>query len=388
MLNTAEGSTGHGKRGNMARKRYQRGSVILRGKHVKMWIGRYLADEVVDGVVSRVHKSVVLGTREQYPTKPLALRALEPYLAKVNAAEYRPEQVVTFAQFVEKWKETQKSQYKPSTWSDRNSALKCYLIPEFGKLRFPELTPERIQRYIIERVPVKRARNVVMTLRCVWKVAKAWRYVDAELETIHWPKYEVAEARCFTVDEIRRIIDAAIEPFKTMYWMAAETGVRAGELLSLRYNDLAVKEQVLTVKRSVWNGQLGTPKTAQGIRVFSISAMLADRVGKMAEFHQPNDYLFATSKGTPFQHNNVLHRELHPLLATLKIPKGGFHAFRHGNATMLDHLHATDAVKKSRIGHSSLLTTKRYEHVVGTDDRSMSDGVGNLLTAKVAGAGR
>lgn len=387
MLNSAEGINGPTERSRtMARKRYQRGSVVLRGKHVKQWVGRYLADEVVDGVVTRVHKSVVLGTRDELPTRNLALRALEPHLAKVNSAEYRPEQVITFEKFVEKWKETQKGQYKPSTWSDRCSSLKCYLLPAFGMLRFSELTRERIQQYITT-VPIRRARNVVMTLRAVWRVAEEWGYVQ-ELRTIRWPKYEAKIARFFTVEEIQRIIEASEEPYKTMYWVAAETGIRAGELFALKYSDVDVEHGLLAVSSSVWNGQVGTPKTGAGRRGFAISPLLAARIKAMAEFHVPEHYLFATSAGTPFQLNNVLNRHLHPLLMRLEIPRGGFHAFRHANATMMDQLHAPSAVKKGRLGHSSLLVTKRYEHMVSEDDRRVSAELANLLTqprAQVSG---
>ena len=49
------------------------------------------------------------------PTKPLALRALQPYLTKVNDVSYKPERVITFGEFVETWKQTMAGQYKPST---------------------------------------------------------------------------------------------------------------------------------------------------------------------------------------------------------------------------------------------------------------------------------
>lgn len=45
----------------LARKRYQHGSLFLRGTRRKQWIGRWLEDIIIGGVTKRVHKSEVLG---------------------------------------------------------------------------------------------------------------------------------------------------------------------------------------------------------------------------------------------------------------------------------------------------------------------------------------
>ena len=71
--------------GSLARKRYQTGSVFLRGKN-PVWIGRYREDVIrPDGKVVRKRRSVVLGTKKEFPTKRLAERRFEQYLARVNA---------------------------------------------------------------------------------------------------------------------------------------------------------------------------------------------------------------------------------------------------------------------------------------------------------------
>src|ERR1700739_211203 len=62
----------------LARRRYQKGHLRLRGKREKVWIGRWLEDELqTDGTVVRRHKSDVLGTLKQFPTKRLAQQELD-----------------------------------------------------------------------------------------------------------------------------------------------------------------------------------------------------------------------------------------------------------------------------------------------------------------------
>jgi len=81
------------------------GSLTLRGKRQKVWVGRWLEDEIrPDNTIHRCHRSEVLGTLKDYPTKRLAHRALESRLAEVNSATYRPKHTITFTEFVERWK--------------------------------------------------------------------------------------------------------------------------------------------------------------------------------------------------------------------------------------------------------------------------------------------
>jgi hypothetical protein len=73
----------------MARRRFQNGRLFLRGKN-PVWIGRWREDVVqADGLVRRIEKSVILGTKKQFPTKRLAQRSLDLLLARVNSPDYR-----------------------------------------------------------------------------------------------------------------------------------------------------------------------------------------------------------------------------------------------------------------------------------------------------------
>jgi len=71
-------SSGQRNGGSVARKRYQQGSLILRGTRVKKWYGRWLEDELQpDGSIIRIHRSEILGDKSEFPTKRLAQRELE-----------------------------------------------------------------------------------------------------------------------------------------------------------------------------------------------------------------------------------------------------------------------------------------------------------------------
>src|ERR1039457_1649632 len=96
----------------MARKRFQRGHLMLRGD---LWVGRWREDVIEDGKVRRVLGWHPLGTKSDYPTKKLALRALEDRLSVINNLSYRPRPVAKFSEFAEKWEKVVLPNLKPSS---------------------------------------------------------------------------------------------------------------------------------------------------------------------------------------------------------------------------------------------------------------------------------
>jgi integrase len=57
----------------------------------------------------------------------------------------------------------------------------------------------------------------------------------------------------------------------------------------------------------------------------------------------------------------------------------GFHAFRHGNATLLDQIGAPMAVRLNQLGHTEAQTTMGYTHSVTADERRIADELGRIL---------
>src|SRR6185437_6783507 len=80
-----------GRGGNLARRRYQMGSMSLRGKRIKVWVVRWREDIVgTNGEIRRVRKEAILGTLADIPTQKLARRRADILLSRVNRPDYRP----------------------------------------------------------------------------------------------------------------------------------------------------------------------------------------------------------------------------------------------------------------------------------------------------------
>ena len=357
----------------MARRRYQDPKPELRGNRWEIRIRRDIALD--DGSVVRKQQRMVLGTKSELPTEKLAIRAAKPILDKLNSSLYRPETVTTFADFAERWQATVLPEMKPSTQYDYRSIIKVHLLPAFGKYHLHAITPEMIQSFIVRKkqeVSAGRTWNIVTVMRSVWNTALAWGKVSENpFKHVIFRTPERSPARYFTPEEIRRILALSEEPYKTFYRLAAETGLRAGELLALRCCDVDTKANTIFVRQALSKGIPGRPKSKSGLRSFPISKELSLILGFLGAGQ-------AASLVPIFSETywHILKQHLQPLLERVGIARAGLHAFRHASAS-IGARHAPPKVMQERMGHADpRVTLALYEHTMGDDHRQAAEAIG------------
>ena len=362
----------------MARRRYQRGQVFLRGKK-KQWVGRYREDIRTESGVERLRKAVVLGTTKDFPTKRLAQRALDTFLSRINSPEYRPQVVTRYAEFAKRWIDTVLPMHKPSSQNSERAHMKKHLIPYFGEMALTDISEGTVQQFLSGlKLNPKTIRNIYATFRSSWKTAKQWGMVQRKMEGVVMPRLLPVDRPAFTMEQMQAIVAAAEEPFKTFFWLAAETGMRAGELCGLRWTD--IEDGQVRVRQSVWRGTVGSPKSVAGTRTVPISAQLSEHLAGRA--NADGGLLFHTNSGAPWDTRFIVRDKLHPLLERLGFTGAGLHAFRHGNATY--RLQQGEDVKTlaARLGHSDASITLRvYAHAAKHGGRELSNEMGDCFAA-------
>jgi len=197
----------------------------------------------------------------------------------------------------------------------------------------------------------------------MWHSAQAWAYVQRDpFFGITLPTRGLVEERFLSLDEMKRIIEAANEPYKTYYWILAETGVRAGEIGALPVRNLLLDQAAIRITQNVRHGKIQTVKSVKGNRLCEISPQLVEHLRGYLRRWKPNSagLLFTTRNGTPWDTDVIRKRKLYPLLEKLGIERCGFHAFRHGNETVMDQENVLMAVRQGRLGHSDLRTTMMF----------------------------
>lgn len=283
---------------------------------------------------------------------------------------------LTLRQFLLVWEPIARPKYKPSTWRNLQSALRRVLA-YFGDMMLSDVSTEVLEGFIAkQKTSPAHLRNLVKYFRIIWKSAKKWGYVSFNpFFEVEFPRSSRKEPRFFTEPELSSILDAAIEPDRTLYWLLAQTAIRIGEAIALTWDTVDLELCNISIRTSVWRGEIQTPKSNASVRTIPLSPRLTEHLAKYQEFWTPNPHnlLFANTKGKPWKADNLLTHHLHPLLKRLEIQRTGFHAFRHASATILDRMKAPLKIRQQRMGHASAeITLSRYTHVIDEDARAVA----------------
>jgi integrase len=319
------------------------------------------------------------GSKKEYPTKRLAERALDRLLFRINDPAYRPSRTATIAEFAERWKEQVLSQRKPSTKKAAKSHLEAYIVPRLGNLKLEDLGVENQQMfvgYLAEKVSRKTVLNVVGTLSSMLNTAKNWGYVceGVSVNRLVLPKREVRpQAKTFTPEQAKAILELAQDPWRVMFAIAAYAGLRAGEILGLSVEDVDLASGVLNIRKTAWYGQIQTTKSVESENTIPIAENLAGMLRKFIGGRW-DGLLFVNKAGRPYTSSGkVVQKRLWPLCDALKIPRAGFHAFRHLHTTALLETGATPKVTQRQLRHADpRVTLTHYGHLI---DRSHREAV-------------
>ena len=172
---------------------------------------------------------------------------------------------------------------------------------------------------------------------------------------------ESQPTKAYSADEVDGMIEALDGPAKVAVVLAAYTGLSLAELRGLKWADINLESDELTVNRNVWHGKIGPPKTqARQSAVPLISIVHDVLVEYKTQAPIPTEWLFEGPKTFPLDLATVGSKTIKPLLAKKKkIEWSGWHAFRRGFATRLYAKGVRDAVVQSLMRHSNFSVTRK-----------------------------
>jgi integrase len=194
-------------------------------------------------------------------------------------------------------------------------------------------------------------------------------------------------------DQTRAFLKAAEgNRLEALYVVAVHTGMRPGEILALKWDDVDLDSGTLQLNRALSDGEFNSPKTPRSRRRIklttgSVKALRAHRKRQLEERIQHaglwKDYglVFPSTVGTPINHRN-LARSFKALLKCAGLPQAvRLYDLRHTCATLLLFRNVHPKNVQELLGHASIaLTLDTYSHVIpgmdGGTASAMEDALG------------
>jgi integrase len=162
----------------------------------------------------------------------------------------------------------------------------------------------------------------------------------------------------------------------SVYIVAVHCGLRQGELLGLKWEDVDLEVGTLQIRRTLSNGEFTTPKTAKSRRSVNITPTAVEALERHSErqagemikadtLHQDQNLVFASQVGTPLSRRN-LTRSFKALLRRAGLPHSvRFHDLRHTCATLLLGSGFNAKFVQELLGHATIaITLDTYSHVI------------------------
>ena len=310
----------------------------------------------------------------------------------------------TVAQFLERWLEdTVKISTRRRTYDSYATVVRNHIIPQIGHIRLFRLSPIHVQALVSSRLSEgfspRTADYVKSVLGRAINRAVKWGLLSRNVAAlVPSPKAKRPQFRFLSVDEAKQFLGATQgHRLEALFSVVLAIGLRRGEALGLRWNDLDLETGILTVNHQlqrVGGGlELSEPKTPQARRTISlpslaVEALRSHRVRQLEQRFLAQDrwvetgHVFSTALGTPLDPRQA-NRELDRMLDRAGLPRMRFHDLRHTCASLLLAQNVHPRAVMEILGHSRIaLTMDTYSHVMPAIKREAADQMQRILTGQ------
>lgn len=270
---------------------------------------------------------------------------------------------------------------KPSSVASKEKLLRFHIVPRLGHLRLDQVTYAVIEDFklALAQTPIntgktyvglkldpkskktlsgKTINNVLTCLRRMLVVARKRGLIEF-VPDVEWLKRDHVDFDFLDFDEAERLLAAAHGEWRTMILTALRTGMRHGELIGLRWEDVDLVAGRIVVRQNVVNGRIGTPKSG---KPREIPLGIEARTALKEHRHLRGPLVFCSMSGGLL---GTVDTRL-PLWRACKkagLRQIGYHVLRHSFASHLVMRGASIKAVQELLGHSSIQLTMRYAHL-------------------------
>ena len=306
---------------------------------------------------------------------------------------------------VEKWLEHWLDNVLPGSVKETPAAnysnlARRHLIPALGRHRLARLDVRHVEAHLATMAREGYKPNTIRLVRSVLRrsIGHAERQglvVRNVAALAQGPRIPRGHARALTIDEVRALLGQAKgDRHEVAFVLLVETGMRLGELLGLRWEDVDLDGRQLQIRQTLSSlgGRiiLSEPKTASSRRPYELSpqaieALRAHWVRQASERLAAGEVwvasgqVIATEIGTPVDPSNF-RRRFAKVSAAAGIEKCHPHELRHTAASLMLSRDVPLHIVADVLGHSSISVTKDvYGHLVAGERRKATDAIGEAL---------
>lgn len=277
-----------------------------------------------------------------------------------------------YSELLALWIKEKKLEVRGSTIQNYCYCIKNWITPTLGNVCVSDITKGMLQEFINEFAKTHK-RNTVINISKPLSGSLKWAEENEYIKKSPWGGIKIPqdfsekEIEVFTQEEIEKILKAKgyQQAKKDMIILGYRTGMRIGEILALKWEDINFSEEFLMVRRTLSgykNNQpeITVPKTKKSRRRIDLDKKTLDML--QSRYCERGGYVFSKNDGTIYSRQAM---NLPRMCRNVGIEPRSFHALRHTHATILLVSGVHPKIVQERLGHAKISTTlDTYSHLV------------------------
>ncbi len=362
----------------MARRRGNGEGSITRHKTSGLYMARY----TVETATGAKRKTLYGKTRQEVAVK------LSKALADREGGFVFDAGKQTLGEYLDRWlSNSVRGTVRQRTYERYEGLVRVHLAPSIGPVKLKALTPDHVRKLYRDKLDSGLAARTVLHIHRTLSKALKQAVNDGLIPrnaaaSVKAPQPRREEIRPLDREQVRALFGAAGvagERLEALYVVAVTAGLRRGELLGLKWEDVDLEAGMLQVRRTLSEPKGGcifeAPKSGKGrnIRLTRKATatlrehrkrQLEERI-RIGTLWQEHGLIFPSSAGTPLSGGNVT-RAFKTLLRRAGLPTTTrFHDLRHTCATLLLRQSVNPKFVQELLGHGDVsLTLNVYSHIL------------------------
>ena len=286
--------------------------------------------------------------------------------------------------YLDKWLLNIRDTVRQRTWERYEQIVRVHLKPTIGRLKLKNVTPTHLRGLYREKLDAGASNRTVQyihtTLRKALQDAVSDELIPRNVaDGIKAPRPTKKEINPLSPEQARMFLEAIRDdPLEALYVLAIHRGLRQGELLGLKWDDVDLLTGTLLVRRTLSLTRDGhvfeQPKNGKG-RSIDLTQSAADalrshlqrqlkEIEALGDEYQDQGLIFPGEKGQPMR-PWTLTRKLQRILERAGLPHLRFHDLRHTCATLLLSKGVHPKFVQELLGHATIsITLDTYSHVI------------------------
>jgi integrase len=329
-----------------------------------VWVFRFY-EQNADG--SKTDRSVLLGSTIEYSTRSLARQAAErKALVLLANPDHISRNPVSVGMLL--------GRYLMEEIPDRYSTARSYrsYIRKWIERKWKDYALGEVKSLAVETwlgsLPLapKSRRHLRGIMRAIFQCALRWELIGKnpiDLVRVKGGTKRRQIPRILQPEDFSRLLQELRQPYRTMFLIGGGLGLRASEIVALKWGDLDWEGLTVTVTRRCVQGRVGEVKTEYSHRPLPLDPDLATEILRWRnEASYPNkgrdDFMFPNlATGKPMWQESILARQIKPSAVRAGLGAIGWHTFRHSHRAWLKRTNAPMEIQQELMRHANIQTT-------------------------------